>query len=179
MSGGILFDWGAHFIDQALQLVPGEIISVNCEIQYRGWGAEIGSYARLLIRFAAGVLYSIERSNLSRYDKPHWLVLGELGSLVKRGLDPQEPAMRAGRIEAAVEDPANRARIITEVRGLTTEMVVESVRGDWTSYYLNIADVLAGRAELIVKPEQGRRAMAVLDAAVQSAETGETVRLGI
>jgi scyllo-inositol 2-dehydrogenase (NADP+) len=178
-SGGILFDWGAHFIDQALQLVPEAVATVSCEIQRRGWGATIGSYGRLLLRFASGVLYSIELSNLSRYDKPRWLVLGEIGSLVKHGLDPQEPAMLAGNIEAAGEDPGNRARITTEVSGLTTEMVVETVRSDWTEYYRNITDVLAGRADLIVKPEQVRRVIAILDAAMQSAETGETVRLDI
>jgi scyllo-inositol 2-dehydrogenase (NADP+) len=130
-----------------------------------------------LIRFANGVLYSIELSNLSRYDKPRWLVLGERGSLVKHGLDPQEPAMLAGNIEAAVEDPAHRARIATEDGGLATEMVVETVRSDWTEYYRNIADVLAGRAESIVTPEQVRRAIAIFDAAMQSAATGSTVQL--
>ncbi|MBI3971320.1 MAG: Gfo/Idh/MocA family oxidoreductase [Chloroflexi bacterium] len=177
-GGGILFDWGAHFIDQALQLVPGEVASVSCDVQYRGWGAEIGSYARLLLRFTGGVLYSIEIGNLARYAKPHWLVLGERGSLVKHGFDPQEAAMLAGTIEAAVEDPANRAKITTEVGGLVTEMVVESVRSDWTYYYRNIADVLAGRAELIVKPEEAARAMAVIDAAMESARTVAPVRLG-
>ncbi len=85
--------------------------------------------------------------------------------------------MLAGNIEAATEDPANRARITTEVGGFVAEMVVETVRSDWTNYYRNIADVLAGRAELIVKPEQAAKAMAVVDAAMQSARTGETVRL--
>jgi scyllo-inositol 2-dehydrogenase (NADP+) len=178
-GGGVLFDWGAHFIDQALQLVPGDIASVNCEIQYRGWGAEIGSYARLLIRFASGVLYGIEVGNVARYDKPRWLVLGELGSLVKHGLDPQEPAMLSGNIEAAVEAPANRARIVTDVSGLRAEMVVDTIRSDWTDYYRNIADALAGRAQLLVKPTQVRRAIAVFDAAMQSASTGETVSVGI
>ncbi|MGH2354443.1 MAG: Gfo/Idh/MocA family protein [Chloroflexota bacterium] len=177
VGGGLLFDWGAHFIDQALLLVPDRVASVTCDLQYRGWGAQIGSYARLLIRFAGGVLYSIEISNLSRYAKPHWVVLGERGSLVKTGFDPQEPAMLAGDIDAAAEDPANRARITTEVSGFTTEMVVETVRSDWTNYYRNVADALLGRAELIVKPEQVARSMAVVDAAMQSARSGETVRL--
>lgn len=184
-SGGILFDWGAHLIDQALQLVPGEVSSVTCDIQYRGWGSEIGSYARLLLRFASDVLYIIEQGNLARVEKPRWLVLGERGSLVKYGLDPQERAMLRGHIEEATEDVANRARIClwatgrTEVGGQPAELVIESVRSDWTNYYRNIADVLTGRAELIVKPEQVRRAMAVYDAAMRSAKTGETVRLGV
>lgn len=175
-GGGLLFDWGAHFIDQALQLIPAEVESVTCDIQYRGWGEEIGSYVRLLLRFACGVLYSIEIGNLARAEKPHWLVLGERGSLVKRGFDPQEGAMLAGDIEAAREDPANRAVIRTEVGGLATEMVVETVRGDWTNYYRNIADALNARAELIVKPEEAVQAMAVVDAAMESARTGTTVR---
>jgi len=89
-GGGILFDWGAHLIDQALQLVPGPVASVTCDIQYRGWGAAIGSYARLLLRFTNGVLYTIEFGNLVRMETPRWRVVGERGALVKTGLDPQE-----------------------------------------------------------------------------------------
>jgi scyllo-inositol 2-dehydrogenase (NADP+) len=177
IGGGLLFDWGAHFIDQALLLLPDPVASVTCDIQYRGWGAQIGSYARLLLRSASGVLFSIEISNLARATKPHWLVLGERGALVKRGFDPQEPALLAGNIEAAVEDPSNRAVITTEVGGFVTEMVVETVRSDWTTYYRNIADTLAGRAELLVRPEQSVRVMDVVDAAMRSAQTGETVPL--
>jgi scyllo-inositol 2-dehydrogenase (NADP+) len=178
-GGGILYDWGAHLIDHALGLVPSKIVSVTCDIQHRGWGAEIGSYARLLIRFQSDVLYSIELGNLGRYDKPRWLVLGETGAIVKTGLDPQEPAMLAGNIEAAVERPENRARVTTDVQGFATEMVIESVHSDWTNYYRNIADALRGRAGLLVKPEQIRRAMAILDAAMVSAKTGETVKVGV
>ena len=178
-SGGLLYDWGAHLIDHALQLVPGPVELVTCEIQHRGWGAGIGSYARLLLRFAGGVLYGIELGNLARIDKPRWLVLGERGALVKHGLDPQEPAMLAGNIEAAAEDPANRARLRTDLDGLASEIVVDSIRGDWTDYYRNIAGALAGQVDLAVKPEEVRRAMAVFDAAMASAQTGETVRLGV
>jgi scyllo-inositol 2-dehydrogenase (NADP+) len=177
-GGGLLYDWGAHLIDQALQLVPTEVVSVTCDVQYRGWGAEIGSYARLLLRFGNGVLYNVELGNLARFDRPRWLILGERGSLVKHGLDPQEPAMLRGSIDSAVEDPANRARIHTDLNGLDTEIVVESVKSDWTNYYRNVADALLGRAELVVRPEEVRRAIAVFDAAMESARTGETVRLG-
>ena len=81
-----------------------------------------------------------------------------------------------GAIDTATEDPANRARITAEVGGLTTEMVVESIRGDWTGFYRNIADALLGRAALIVTPEQAVRAMGIVDAAMESSRTGETVR---
>lgn len=176
-GGGILFDWGAHLIDQALQLVPGPVASVTCDIQYRGWGAAIGSYARLRIRFANGVLYGIELGNLVRAETPRWRVLGERGALLKTGLDPQERAMLAGDIGAATEAASDRARVRTELDGLATELIVEGVWGDWPAYYRNVAAALAGAAPLAVLPEEARRGLTILDAAMVSARSGETVRL--
>jgi scyllo-inositol 2-dehydrogenase (NADP+) len=176
-SGGLLSDWGAHLIDHALQLVPAPVRSVSCDLQYRGWGSEIGSYVRLLLRFENDVLYSIEIGNLARAEKPRWLVLGERGALVKYGLDPQEPAMLRGEIEAAIEEPSHRARVRTELGGLATELVLESARGDWTDYYRNIAEALAGRAALVVRPEEARAVVAVYAAALESARTGASVAL--
>lgn len=175
-GGGIIFDWGAHLIDHALQLVPGEVASVSCEIQHRRWGADAGSYVRLLLRFASGVLYSIEIGNLAAAGKPRWYILGEEGALVKEGLDPQEPAMLRGNIDAATEAPHERARIWTTRDGLSAECVVDSIRGNWTSYYQNICDALEGRAELAVRPEEARRALTIFEAALASAATHEAVR---
>ncbi len=176
-GGGVIYDWGAHLIDQALQLVPGPVISVTCDIQYRGWGAAIGSYARLLLRVASGTLFSIEVGNLVRAETPRWRVLGERGALTKHGLDPQERAMLAGDISTATEDPAHRARVNTEFDGLATALVVEGIRGDWTAYYRNIAAALAGTEPLAVTPEEARRGLVIFDAAMASARTGETIRL--
>ena len=129
-------------------------------------------------RFRNGVLYVVEISNLARADKPRWYVLGELGALVKTGLDPQEAAMVAGDIDAAVEDPAHYARVTTEIRGMPCEMRIPTLRGDWKVYYRNLADVLLRGADLAVKPEEIRRDMLVIDAAMRSAETGASVQLG-
>lgn len=177
-SGGILYDWPAHFVDQALQLVPAEAESVFCEAKYRDtWPIDIGNYAKLLIRFANDVLYQIEIGNLAAIDKPRWYVLGDQGALIKYGLDPQEGPMNARNIDAAEEDPAVRARVRTLVHGQMEELVVDSVRGTWKSYYQNISDVLNRGAELIVKPEQVYKAMRVFDAAMRSAEIGQVVRV--
>ena len=85
--------------------------------------------------------------------------------------------MVAGNIDAAEQDPKNYARVWTEAGGEDRELVVESVRTSWKSYYQNIADVLNNGAELVVKPAEMRTLMQVYDAAMQSADTGETVRL--
>jgi scyllo-inositol 2-dehydrogenase (NADP+) len=177
-GGGILYDWPAHFIDQALQLVDAPVKSVFCDIKVRDvWDTDIGNYAKLVLRFANDILYQIDISNLCAAPKPRWFVAGTKGSLIKHGIDPQEPALRARHIETAEQDPANYARLYTVEDGAHREDIIEPVRTSWTSYYRNIAQTLNGEAELAVKPEQMLRLMRVYDAAMQSAATGEVVWL--
>ncbi len=170
--GGILFDWGAHLVDQALLLVPSKVVSVTGFSQFEQPDTDIESYARCQIRFENGVLYSVEVSNLAHLGKPRWLVLGDKGALVKEGLDPQEAAMNRGEIEKAREDPAYYARVRASLAGQTCDMVLTTLQGDWRKYYQNIANHLLQGEELAVKPEEVRRAVAVLEASKQSAETG-------
>jgi len=140
-SGGILYDWPAHFIDQALQLVPARVEAVYCTIAERGhWNTDIGNYAKWLLHFDNGVLYEIEIANLAAAKKPRWYVAGSLGALVKEGLDPQEEALRAGNIDAAEERPEHRARVWTYVGGEREKRIIDSVRGSWKAYYQNISD---------------------------------------
>ncbi|HOJ21397.1 MAG TPA: Gfo/Idh/MocA family oxidoreductase, partial [Armatimonadota bacterium] len=174
-AGTLLADWGAHLIDQALLLVDADVESVWCDVQARKWEATSGSHGLLQMRFATGVLFRVEVSRLAKAPKPRWYILGEEGGLVKTGRDPQEPAMIAGDIDAAREDPADRARVFTQRGGLSAEMVVESLRPSWKSYYQNIADVLLKGTELAVKPEEARRVVAVLDAAAESLRTRASV----
>lgn len=177
-SGGILYDWPAHFVDQALQLVDASVTRVFCDIQYRDvWDIDIGNYAKLILRFANGVRYQIDISNLCAAPKPRWFVAGTEGALIKHGIDPQEAALREGRIEAAEQDPAHYARLYTMADGERREEVVDPVRTSWTSYYRNIAQTLQGEAVLAVTPEQMLLLMRVYDAAMQSAATGEVMQL--
>ena len=178
-SGGILYDWGAHLIDQMLQLVQAEVDRVYCEIQYRGWDIDIGSYGKLLVHFKNDVLFQIELGNLAKVGKPRWYVLGETGGLIKYGLDPQEGPMARGNIDAAEEDPDCRAKVYTEAQGVDSEQVIDSVRTSWKSYYRNISDVLNHGAELAVKPEEIRRVMYVFEAALKSAHSGEPIKVNI
>ena len=178
-SGGILYDWGAHFVDQMLQLVPAQVNRIYCEVQYRGWDIDIGSYGKMLVSFENGVLCQIEISNLAKVEKPRWYVLGEKGGLIKYGLDQQERPMVNGNIDAAEENLENRAKVYTEVDGTNKELVIDSVRTSWKSYYQNISDVLNKGAELAVKPEESRRVMLLYDAAMKSADTGEAVKVNI
>jgi hypothetical protein len=87
--------------------------------------------------------------------------------------------MLQGDIDAAQEDPAQRARVSAEVGGLGAEIAVDSVRSSWRAYYQNIADVLLRGAPLAVTPESVRRDIAVFDAAMDSVRRGGSVRVEI
>ncbi len=177
-SGGILYDWPAHLVDQALQLVPAAPTSVYCDIIYRDvWPIDIGNYGIVHIQFANGVRYDVEISNLAAVKKPRWYVLGDEGALIKYGLDPQEDPMRQKRIEEAEEDPETYARVVRYRDTERDEQIIPSVRGSWKAYYQNISDVLNKGAELAVKPEEALLAMRVFDAAMESAERGVVVEL--
>jgi scyllo-inositol 2-dehydrogenase (NADP+) len=173
--GSILHDWGAHFIDQMFQLVPGKALSVTAHAQHDWPDLDIESYLGAEVRFQDGTLYRIEISNRARLGKPHWRIVGERGGLVKEGVDPQEAAMLRGDIRAAREDPAHYAQVIAEIAGSVAEMRLQTLPGDWTAYYRNVADALTEGAEPAVKPEEARRGVLLLQAVEESLRAGQTV----
>jgi len=170
--GSCLFDWGAHLIDQALLTVRSPVERVVGTAQFMRPEFTVESWARCQIHFANDAVWVVEQSNSARVKKPHWLVLGTQGSLVKHGVDPQEDYMKREEIENAVEDPADRAQLVTENGDRD---VVETLPGDWRKYYQNIADVLLRGADLAVKPEECRRALRILTAYLESIKTGQAV----
>ena len=58
--------------------------------------------------------------------------------------------------------------------GIVTEPLPE-IQTDWTDFYKNVADVLNGKAESVIKIPQVRRVLAVMEAAWKSSETGEAI----
>lgn len=168
--GGILYDWGSHLIDQALQLIPAQVKQVYCHISNQHWQTDIGSHCQLILTFANDVTFDIEISYLCYTKRPRWTVMGTLGTLVKYGLDPQEAAILSGDLDQASEDPANRMTLEYEQEGVHHHKILDSVHGSWQNYYDNIVDVLNHRAELIVKPADIKIQMQILDAAMRSAQ---------
>jgi scyllo-inositol 2-dehydrogenase (NADP+) len=175
--GGQIYDWGAHLVDQCLRLVPSKIDTVFCDTHHVKWDIDIESHLNCIVKFQNGMSYGIELSNICRIRKPRWFVLGDKGTLCKYGLDPQEPYMIKGNIDTTVYNPDERPKVVTEVDGKVTEMVLDYIPGNWKGYYQNISDVLNKGAELAVKPEEVRENMRLIDAIVASAEKGTSVKV--
>ncbi|MEZ4734194.1 MAG: Gfo/Idh/MocA family oxidoreductase [Caldilineaceae bacterium] len=171
-GGGRLYDLGAHLLDQLLQLFPQPVTGVYCRVHYDFPERDVESHALITLHFADGATGVCDLSSMSAINKPRFHLFGDKGTFIKYGLDPQEDAMRAGQIDAAVEAEALYGKLNDGV----TETVVPTIPGRWRSYYENIRDVLTDGAELAVKPEEVRRVMAVFDAALRSAQSGQVVK---
>lgn len=172
--GSLLHDWGVHLIDQAL-LLMGKPKQVMAWRHFRVWQQSVESFFRTILDYGDGRTATVEVNYLRRAERPRWYVLGDKGGLVKFGLDPQEDALRQGDITRAREAPEHRTKVWAELDGHLAEITMDSLRGDWRDYYRNIAAALNEGAELMVKPEEAREVIRIVELSVQSAETGQPV----
>ena len=176
-GGGPLYDWGAHLVDHAVQIAGCPTDWVFCDSQRHKWSTDVPEYVKCLIKFRSGLLYTVEVGYLSKYSKPKFFALGTEGAFRKEGLDPQEACMIQGRIQDAVEDPANRAYVKTTINGLETESRPQTVAGDWCAFYRNIAAHLRDGEELAVKARDVREDIRIMEAAARSAEEKQVIYL--
>jgi predicted dehydrogenase len=158
ISGGCLYDWGAHFVDWILNLIPSPVESVTGSFQKRMWpGVTNEDHTVAMIRFKNGALATVEISSLAAAPKDRWRVLGTKGA-------------------ASMRDYDDHAWTVTRYAGgsqITGKVPYQ--KSDWVDYYRNIADHLTMGEELLVKPEQGRRTIAVIETAEKSAKTGKSM----
>lgn len=171
-GGGRYWDLGAHLVDQLCMIFPQAVDSVYCRMHHDYAGIDVESEALLVVTFAGGTTGVCDFSSATAISKARFHVHGTKATFCKYGLDPQEDAMCAGDIDAAVEDPSTYG-ILHDGR---TERTVPTIPGRWRDYYENIAAVLEGEAEPVAKLAHVRREIAVLDAGKRSAESGEVVK---
>ena len=94
ISGGAIFDWGSHFLDQVLAVMPGEVAHVSGINHKRQWTHVTNAdHAQVTITFIDGTQATFVNSDLAAARKPKFYVLGTTGAIVG-DWDPQaEPAV--------------------------------------------------------------------------------------
>jgi len=158
ISGGVMHDWGAHFIDWFLNLVPSKITQVTGDFQKRVWHSVTAEdHGEAWVRFENGVTVDFLISTITASSRPKWRICGTLGA-----------------IEANWGDEIKVVSFASGIRQDSTVKVTLPGYGS-TQYYRNVADHLLMGEELIVKPEQARRVIGVIDAAQRSSKLGVSV----
>lgn len=176
-GSGILYDLGSHLIDQAKVLfgLP-EMITSDLRIQ-REFAKTIDNFEVIL--HYAGLKVTLKAGMLARVPGPRFILHGTQGSFVKYGFDPQEEALKQGRSPSEIDwgrEPKDRwGTLVSQAGGLNFEGQVETLAGSYQAFYRNMADAIAGRAGLAVKPEEARDTIRIIELAIESSEQKRTV----
>ena len=152
ISGGAIYDWGAHFTDWILNLVDDDIDWVSgYQVKSREWADAYTNedHSEYTLRFRGGCLATLMVSNLAMSSRPRWRILGEHGSI------------------ESVDGGACLVRAMVE--GNQVEERRSPLPSSWDAYYENVSRHLEGRASLAVTPESAGRVIGVLEAANISA----------
>jgi scyllo-inositol 2-dehydrogenase (NADP+) len=168
--GGLLYDWPAHLMDQALFLIRARPVQVSCVAQRdlpERAGDDVEERIQATIRFSNGAVALVGWALASPAPMPRFIIEGERG-----GIRSDEP------VHSFAPPTAGSVTVFTEKRGgKVVSRAVKLVKTDWSAYYRNVGAALAGKAELAVLPEQAIRHVAIAECAYRSVRSGKPVDL--
>ena len=175
-AGGVLFDLGAHLIDQALALF-GPVVAVYAEIETRSAGLEVDDDAFVALTHASGVRSHLWASHAAADRGPRLRVLGSRAAYVKHGLDVQvfqmQAGMRAGDEGFGEEPPDAWGALHTgeHARPLRT------ARGNYAGFYEGVAATIRDGAAPPVSLDDAIDGLRIIEAAFESSRDVRIVRL--
>ncbi len=173
----ILYNLGAHMIDQAYDLF-GMPNNVSADIGIQRSGGKVDDFYNVVLRYD-NIHVSLKSSYMVREEGLRYILHGTEGSFLKWGLDPQEEALKSGRypneLNWGAEPKKLWGKLNTEINGLHYTGRIETISGNYQSYYNNIYEAIRNNGELIVKPEQSLDLMKIIEGAIESSKTGNAV----
>lgn len=158
VSGGAIFDWGSHFIDQILAIIPDEIEAVSGVNQKRVWNHVTNAdHADVSIIFLNGTRATFTNSDLAAARKPKFYVLGTTGAIVGNW-DP-----------AAGSAPADLPAILTLHRADGSTEVIANSEPNPFAFHQSVFDYLKNKTPMHITTNQSRDVVAIMQAAEESA----------
>jgi scyllo-inositol 2-dehydrogenase (NADP+) len=174
VSGGAVYDWGAHVLDQVLDLLPGPVAHVTATEQKRRWhDVTNADHARVTIAFDGGAEATFVYSDLAAALKPRWYVLGTDAAVV--GSWRTERVVGRDDVGLLVEDvlaPADAPPRLDLHAPDGSVTRVATPAGPPYPFHAELADHVQLGLPMSVTGGQSRRVVAVLEAAVASAAAG-------
>ena len=181
-GGGMIYDWGVHFVDQLLFMMGFDCVkSVFCKTE-KVKTPEVEDYFFLLLDLKNGAHVQMEIGTWVLKPLPRWMILGDQGTAyvndftrsggiisVDETVEPEEIVVMTTSGPTRTFAPRGKKEII--------ERELPDSPAELNEYYANLRDAIDGKAELIVKPEQVKAVFRVLEAAFESAKTGKMIEL--
>lgn len=178
ISGGAIYDWGSHYLDWALDLLPQPVEHVTAATHKRVWhDVTNADHSRVTIRFADGAEAEFVHSDLAAALKPKWYVLGTRGAMQGDWRHATVVARDAvGNLAedrlAAAESPASLRLFTPDGTGRVHETSLAVPPPPVQPFHRELADRLLSGVPMSVPPAASRRTIAVMEAATVSARGG-------
>ena len=163
---GLLYNLGSHMIDQVLTLF-GMPPFLDARLGIQRPGGKVHDYYDLRLSYSDKLII-LKSSYLVKEQGPRYVVHGTNGSFVKYGIDPQEEALKSGKIPGSggwgSEPSSDWGRLNT----INVNESIESIPGNYLAFYDNIFEAVRRGKPLAVKPEQSRDVIAIIEACFES-----------
>ena len=157
VSGGVIFDWGAHFIEWMFQVMPYEMVEISGYGIHEVWTETSNEdEVEAVIRFKDRAVGSYTESRVAAAPKPMIRICGTKGAITATH----------GSVTVHTHDRAGNK--------VETTVKMEPRRNE--EYYRNIGAHLYRGEPLVITPELGRRVIQVLEYATRSAQIGKPLK---
>lgn len=179
-GGGMLLDWGVHLIDQMLLLFEGDAVrKVDCALVHTT-NFEVDDGFRLTLTFASGATGYIEVGTLNFIALPRFYLQGMKGTAMITDWREKAKVVLCKHWHESDVLPVQTAAGITKTMAPRDEITTESYEverpdSDVHDFYRNFTAAIDGREEQMVKWEQTRLVMRVIEAAFRSDKLGAPV----
>jgi predicted dehydrogenase len=178
-GSGILYDLGAHLVDQALHLFgEPQSLTANC-VKLRTDSVTV-DYFKLMLHYPR-LEVVLGSSPYAATPNIRFELQGSKGSYIKHGLDPQEEQLRDGVLPSApafgVEPPANYGvKYLADEQGDSLSVSrLETMPGCYNEYYAQLALAINSKLAPPVSAIEGAKVIRILELAMQSHEMGMRV----
>lgn len=162
-GGGLLYDLGAHLIDQALVLF-GPAREVYAELDARRPGVRVDDDAFVALTHASGVRSHLWMNVIAATPAPRFRVLGSRATWTAWGMDPQEAELRSsgalGDAGHGAPDPPTAS--VNEGAGPRPAPLD---RGDYGGFYTELERALRAGGPPPVDPADAVATLEVIEAA--------------
>lgn len=169
---GMLYDLGAHLIDQVMVLF-GMPERLNASLRVNRKGGKVIDFFQLQLYYEDKQV-SLGGSYLGRQPRPRFLLQGQLGTFVKYGLDPQEDRIKEGwqvtHPSIGLETAAQFGELYTDWNGLSHRGKIETLAGNYMELFDDLAAAIAQQKAPEVQPHQALNVMHIIEAAIKSSE---------
>jgi scyllo-inositol 2-dehydrogenase (NADP+) len=182
-GGGMVLDWGVHMLDQLLQIVKEDVVSVYNMNSYVT-SDEVDDGFKALITFGSGVTAHIEVGTSNFVNLPRWYVQGQNGTAVVTDWACNGETVMVSDWEKRDAVPVVTAAGLTKTMAPRTEETIKRyplprVESDVRDYYRNIKKTIEGTETQIVTHTQMMRVVKLMEALLKSAELNEVIHTRI